>query len=409
MASLTVNAQQPDYNPYFPVDKSKTDWGMAAHVFYNNHNNSNSLSNEFTSAYNQSQYISPELKERQMNELNGAVLVGRTYRGSMGLWLKNKEKQHAPFFYFGVDFQEVLDGQVDEDFVGLVLYGNKRYAGQELNISHSEYTNTYFNRIKLGMGKTFEKGEIVHSLTGTIGLTFGQNFDYFNVSNATLFTQTDGEYLDMAIQAETKLGDTVWGNIFTVNGLGASADLHYSLHKDQNFFLALNIHNLGFVRWNGGPFVATADTSLRFQGLDNDSTNNEQIPSDFSPKGLRNLIFKNPDNTAFTETLPFHINFTAGKYFSGNRFYVGVNTHYYPNLISAFRAELFATWNIQEKYQITPIIAYSSFRKVNVGLAVGAHLWNSLSIRIGSSYLNSMFIKNSPAGQGGFVSLVFVH
>jgi len=408
-ASLNAQAQQPDYNPYSPVDFSTKDWTYAAHAFYNNHNNSNSLSNEFSKAYNNSEYLSKELKDQQMSQLGESVKVGRVYRGELGAWFKSRKEQNSPFFYVGVDFQEVLDGQVDKDFVGLVLYGNKHYAGQQVDISNTEYTNDYFNRVKFGMGKAFGNGEIVHTLSAVLGLTIGQNHDYLKVNNAGLFTQEDGDYIDVSIQAETKLADTVWGSLFTVNGLGASADLHYSMYKEKDFFLAINFQNLGFVNWNGGPFTATADTSFRFDGLANDSTNQEQIPNDFSKSGLRNLIFKNPGHSSFTEGLPLNINFTAGKYFSDGKFYIGINTDFYPSLISTYRAELFGTWNIQEKYQITPIVSYSSFGQMNIGLALGAQLWDSVSIRMGSSYLNSMFNPNANAAQGGFISLVFFH
>jgi len=406
--TLSLNAQQANYNPYFPWDNSAKDWKIAAQIFYDNHNNSNSLTNEFASALNKSEYLSEDIKDNQISKLDGQVLVGRTFKGGVGFWL-NSKKEKGPFNYIGMDSQEILDGQIDPDFIGLVMYGNKKYAGQTINMTNTEYKNTYFNRIKFGMGKTFGSESVKHTVSGILGFTIGQNNDYLKVNNASVFTQLDGDYLDLAIQAETKLADTVWGNVFTINGMGASIDLHYSAHKEKNFFIAVNIHNLGFVNWNGAPFTASADTNFRFDGIENDSTNNDQIPDDFSQDKLRDMIFKNPSYSSFTEALPFDINLTAGKYISDGKFYIGLNTTFYPTLIANYRVELFGTWNIKNRFQITPLFGYSSYNKLNMGIALGVQLWESLYLRAGSSYLNSMFIANAPAGQGGFISIVFVN
>lgn len=408
ITAFTVKAQQPAYNAYFPIDISSKDWSIAAHASYDNHNNSNYLTNEFSMGLNNSEFLNDELKDRQMNNIDGTVLVGRTSKTAVGVWFRNKKKQNNYFYYFGIDGQQVLDGSVDKDLVGLGLYGNKPYAGEQLNISNTEYMNIYFNRIKLGMGNTFGNNDIKHTFSGILGVTAGQNYDHTKLQSASFYTHPDGDYLDMNVQAETQLGDTVWADVFTVNGMGASLDLHYSMHKEKDFFIAVNLQNVGFVNWSKNPFSATADTIMHFEGMDNDTTNDQQIPDDFSYGNLRNIIFTSPDRSSFSEFLPFDINLTAGKFFSDGKFYVGLNTTFYPTLISNYRAELFATWNIKDKFQVTPIVAYSSYNKLNIGLAVGAQLWEKVYLRAGTSYLNSMFIAEAAAGQGGFVSIVFV-
>ena len=403
ITTLIVSAQQPDYNPYSPVDMSTKDWRLAVHSFYNNHNNSNYLTNEFSFAINDSKYIDEELKNRQMNKIKGDVTAGRSSLAGFGIWLNSQKKENNIFYYLGLDSQQILDGILDPDLIGLALYGNKHYAGQNLTISKSEYTNIYFNRIKAGIGKTIGNNDYKHTLSAVVGFTIGQNFNYLNIAEAQLYTQTDGDYLDIDIQAETQMADTSWANVFTINGMGASVDLHYSLYKEQDFFIAVNLHNLGFIQWNKNPYTASIDTSFHFEG-----STNQQVPDDFSKDKLRKLIFPNASTSSFTKSLDFDIQFTAGKYFQNGEFYVGINTTFYPSLISSYRAELFATWNIKNRLSLTPIFAYSSFNKVNIGLAMGVKIWKSISLRAGSSYFNSAFNSQSPVGQGGFVSIVFI-
>jgi len=135
-------AQQVDYHPYFPQKINADEWKFATHAFYNNHNNSNSLTNEFSLSLNNSEFISDEMKDQQINLLDGPVLVGRNSSAGFGAWLNN---QHNHFFYYiGLDAQQVLDGQVNPNLVGLVFYGNKPYAGEQLDVSNTEYYNIYF-------------------------------------------------------------------------------------------------------------------------------------------------------------------------------------------------------------------------------------------------------------------------
>lgn len=402
-------SQAPNYNTYFPESLNSTNWNFAAHTFYDIHNNSNYLSNEFSFALNNSEFIDDAMKQRQIEKLKGSVLAGRTSKAGLGVWFRNRKKENNLFYYFGLDAQQNLYAEVDPNLIKLVLRGNKPFAGSNLKIVNTNYNNVYFNRIRFGMGKSIIKDKTTHTFSAILGLTDGQNLDEVNLKTASVFTEENGDYLELDVQAETQRGNTAWGNLFTINGLGASVDLHYSVLKEKDFYFALNINNIGFINWNQSPFTASVDTSLSFTGIQNDTNNLDEIPSDFSTDNLRDIVFENPNTSSFMQALPYGINLTAGKFLKEGKFYLGLNTHLYPSPIFNYRAEVFATWNMKNKFQLTPIIAYSSFAKLNVGLAIGVEFWDSFHIRAGTTYLNSMFISDAPVGQGGFISLVFIN
>lgn len=394
-------AQESLYYNYYPTDINKTDWKYSGHLYYQNHNNSDQLTNEFATAVNNSEYLNHDFKLKQLATLNGSSYINRLSNGAFGAWLR-KEKLS---YYFGMDFQQVLDGRIDEDLTKLMLMGNAPYAGQTLDFEKTDYMNVYFNRLKLGLSKTIDKKNIQHTMSGILAFTVGQNYNYTELTSGSAFTQGNGEYLDLSIQAQTQMSDTVWGDLFTFAGYGASIDLVYSVLKKDNFFLSVGVKNLGFINWGKAPYQATADTSIHFSGIEENGENN--IPNDFSESSLRNLIFKEVDGSSFSKTLPYHVHLSMGKFIAQSKFYVGVNTYFYPSLYYNYRAELFVTWNIKDAFRISPLFAYSSFSKFNIGLAAETTLWKKLSIRAGSSYLNTTFDKESPLGQGFFLSLVF--
>jgi len=71
--------------------------------------------------------------------------------------------------------------------------------------------------------------------------------------------------------------------------------------------------------------------------------------------------------------------------------------------------EFFGTWNIKDKVYLTPLVKYSSYAKVNYGLAAGLKLHESFQIQIGSGYLNSMIGNGGLLGSGGFIRLIYIN
>jgi hypothetical protein len=400
---LTVNAkaQESLYYTYYPIDIHQTEWKWRTHLFYQMHNNSDQITNEFAQAVYNSEYLSYEFKTKLLSKLNGSSYVNRHSLGEIGSWIR----QDKLSYYLGLDFQQILDGRIDEDITKLLLMGNAPYAGEQLDFKETDYLNVYFNRIKLGLSKTLEHASSQHTFTGILAFTVGQNYHYTELKSGFLYTQEDGEYVELNIAAQTQMSDTVWGDLLTFAGYGAGIDFDYSFLKKQNYFLSIGVKNLGFINWSKAPFQSVADTNIQFSGIDDDSEN--KIPDDFSESTLRNLIFKNVDRSSFSKMLPYNLHLSAGKFFLQSSLYLGINAYYYPQLHLNYRAEFFLSWNISEALVISPLLAYNSFQKFNLGLSAETTLWKKLSLRVGSSYLNTAFEKASPLGQGFFLSLVF--
>lgn len=395
---MVLLAQESLYYSYYPIDINKTKWKLGGHLFYEANNNSDQLTNEFSEAVYKSEYLNHHFKIKQLARLNGSSYVNRISKGAMGFWLR-KEKLS---YYIGLDFQQILDSRIDEDLTKLMLMGNAPYAGQTLNFEKTDYLNIYFNRLKFGLSKTFDKTDAQHTISGIIAFTVGQNYNHTQLTSGSAFTQENGEYLDLNILAETQMSDTVWADVFTFAGYGASLDLDYTFLKKGHFYINFGVKNLGFISWNKAPFKSSADTTIHFSGIDEND-----IPEEFSESSLRSFVFKNVDGSSFAEILPYNLHLSVGKFIAQSKLYLGANTFLYPSLHYNYRTELFITWNIKNIIRLSPLFAYSSFDKFNMGLAAETTLWEKLSIRAGSSYLNSAFDKESPLGQGFFLSLVF--
>ncbi|MCD4731393.1 MAG: hypothetical protein K8R74_12380 [Bacteroidales bacterium] len=410
MVKVSVG-QLRNNNPYYPAEITpKTDWKYQFSVFAQQDANSNTFTNEFFNEINRSGSIDKSLINKQVENMSGKILSGQITSYGLNALINSKKMSGKRYFIIGFEHQHFLDSYIDEDLVKLLLLGNKPFAGETIQIPDSRYYNNYFNQLKGGMGFRMEKGETVQHFAFTIGINAGQNYDFIEVKNSSIYTHPDGDYLDITVNANTKISDTVWAEVYQVNGLGLSTNVEYSLSKTNNFHFDVNLKNLGFITWNGNTFMGNVDTTFVFEGLSNDTTSVQgDLPTDYSYNSLRNTIFKNPESGSFTDVLPMSVRMSGGKYFSDGKFYTGLSATYYPTLKATYFLELFGTWNHKDILYLTPIFRYSQYGNVNVGLGVGLKIMDKIHIYAGSTYLNSFFDKNAKLGGGGFIRLTFVN
>jgi len=403
--AIQAFAQVPGFNPYDPQSLATKDWKFAGQLYFSDASNSNAFSNDFFRKVNRSEYLDATLKNEQLGSIDGNTLTGSIREIGGEVFLRNKNK----YFYLGLENQHVLDTKIDKDLLNLLLLGNKSFAGQTLEVPSTEYYSLYFTQLKFGMGFNFAKNDIEQVFAFNVNLNAGQNYNEINLDHSSFYTHPDGDFLDVSLHADTRLSDTAWAEVSEVNGLGFSGDLFYSVLKEKNFYVAATVKNIGFIQWNKSPFVASIDTNFIFDGLTMDTTQTagDDLPDDFSYDNLRRIAFKNPDNSPFSTALPVMINVTGGKFFSEGRYYLGLNTHFYPSLKAAYRLELFFTWRMKNVLSLTPLISYSSFEKLNYGLAFNMSVSKNIAIQAGSSYLNSLFSKDALAGSGGFARISF--
>ncbi len=398
-------------NPYYPKEiLPPTDWKFQLSAFASQDANSNTFTNEFFNEINRSGSISQSLVDQQVENMSGKVLSGQITSIGLNVLINSNKKAGKQYFIIGYEHQHFLDSYFDEDLAKLLLQGNKQYAGQTIQIPDSRYYNNYFNQLKGGVGFRIGKGETIQHIAFTVGLNTGQNYDYIQVNNSSIYTHPDGDYLDISVNANTKISDTVWAEVYQINGLGLSTNLEYSFSKSNNFHFDVNLKNLGFINWNGNTFMGSVDTSFVFEGANMDTTSGQgDVPSDYSYNSLRSTIFKNPESGSFTDVLPMNARISIGKYFSAGKFYTGINASYYPTLKASYFLELFGTWNHKDVFYLTPIVRYSKYQNVNIGLSIGLKIIDKIHIYAGSAYLNSFFDKNAKLGSGGFIKLTFTN
>ena len=399
-------------NTYFPREYAEpTDWKVQLSPFLYQEAGSNTFTNEFFSVANKSQYLDKELIQKQIDNMTGKSLSGQITSIGLAAKINSNKNKGKSYIYLAFEHQHYFDTYIDDDLAKLLMKGNKPFADQTLEAPDSKYYNTYFNQLKGGMGHRIGNSDAIQYFTWAIAFNAGQNYDNIEVQNSSLYTQPEGDYIDITANANTQLSDTVWAEVYEIRGLGLSADVEYSYTKPEDFHFDITLKNLGFINWNGNTFVGDVDTSFVYNGLSNDTTSgqNNNLPDDYSYNSLRRFLFKNAESSSFTSTLPLSLRFSAGKYFGGEKFYAGLNGTFYPLLKANYNFEVFATWNMNNILYVTPLFSYGSYGNFNFGLGLGVKIIEKLHLQLGSRYLNSMFNKDALVGSGGFIRLTFIN
>ncbi len=393
------------FNRYYPAGFNDSVRKFQISASFSEQSNSNSFTNEFYSSFNNSEFINDDLKNRQIENLKNPVLTGDVRNICLDAFIASGNNKNITY-YIGVEHQYALDASFDEDVIKLILLGNKPFAGKTLYAPDSKYYSTYFNQIKAGMGYRKNSSGGIHHITGNIALNFGQNFNGTNISNSSIYTDVNGEYLDITTGFDTRVSDTVWAEWYEMRGIGASVDFEYDFDKPGNFHFDFAIKNLGFISWTDNSFTGKTDTSFVFNGIEIDTASIGT--GNLSANSINDILFSDISSDNFTTSLPLRINFSAGKYFAAGKGYAGIRGDIYPAFEALFHLEAFGTYNINNVLRLTPVIAYSSYQKVNFGLFAGISAGKHINVQIGSAYLNSLFGNNNLLGKGGFIRITFI-
>jgi hypothetical protein len=171
--------------------------------------------------------------------------------------------------------------------LGLLLYGNARYAGQTLEDAEMHLLRQAWNEIAAGTAGAADSGRLAWGLR--VKALIGTAADSWESVSYSLLTAADGRQIDLS-GAYTRFrlpeGQT---------GTGASLDAGLNWNPDGPWQAGISATDLGFIRWRGTVYDNEVD--LSYAGFDA-----AELFADGFPDGeelsdtLRTLLY--PDSMA---------------------------------------------------------------------------------------------------------------
>jgi len=254
------------WNDIVPDSNQKHKYAIG--IYGNADFESNCITTTFAYNFQHGSYIDNNLKEQVATDLKSQNRFGYTLDyGIYGiLYNDTTKKKKALDLFFAVKHKAYINSSFTADDFNIPFYGNASYAGKTAQLSPFSFSNLSYQQIELGLacaniGKNIELG---------CGLSFlaGQKYTSITATNASLYTDTYGEYITFNSDAQLQQNDT--GSRQFINGYGASLDLYFRMHykiAGKHGILSVSTSDLGFLWWNKNSLTYRKDTSYTYNGI----------------------------------------------------------------------------------------------------------------------------------------------
>ncbi|MGB0430477.1 MAG: hypothetical protein ACPGLV_08380 [Bacteroidia bacterium] len=273
-----------------------------------------------------------------------------------------------------------LNTTLDKDLVGLLAKGNSFYKGKFANVNHSDFLYFTQSGISLSYTKPITTKKLFIFIKPNIQLNQTSTFYHFSIQNSSLFTEENGEYLDLVYNYEYAIQQSPKA----FSGIGINGSLTIDLiTANAKTVASIGIYNVGSMRFNNSNHFYGANNSelsysgsfLNYNDLSSLGGTNVQTEADSLIKLIEPQKIENSSKMA----QPFNLNFYIKTNVSPKDL-VGFNIYYLPG------------------YTLEPVFNLSYDRQIGksqFGFNLGNGAFGGLSAGLNYNYTTDKFFITS--------------
>lgn len=362
--------------------------------------NSNSVRNGFVNNYLFESRLSQNARKRsyQNAQMQNRLGIDYVHHVQYNTVIDTCLGMRDLFFTAGLKTRDFASAAFNNDAWGLFLLGNKPFAGQKMNFSNTSLSYLNYQEVFTGFGKYLSDNFFMGIVLGFIK---GGDAQYLDIDRGTLYTQEDGEYIDLSLKMKLQQynDNPLPHTAFKGYGSNISVTGSYFFSKDK--FLNLNIKDAGFISWKNMRSTEV-DSNYHFEGFEiddvfnfNDSTLKKAAREDLATN--LNAEQKNKNEIKMLP-LSIHLNYfhKIDRYqtilIPGAKYML--NAAYIPKFY--LKAAIFPC----KGFMITPKLAYGGFGRLNYGLGLSKSFRKSWMLSLQSNYLAGFVNPDKTRGQG---------
>jgi hypothetical protein len=382
---------------------------------------SNQITNEFISSLYQGMFIDSSLKKAVYEGLSEKNKLGGEFNFSISGKLKPHYKTAAAAVSSRTSYWVKAGGRdlaaftFSDDLFKLIFDGNSQYAGQSIDLGNSNLTSLQYQYIGFGIEKGFsmltedgEKNEDEYSVYGA-GISFIKGSDHIQMKmdKAILYTQEDGEYIDLDLIYDLKQSDTGHTNYAAFNGFGAGIDMYYRIFTKNKSQLSLSISDVGFIRWDNNSLQSSSDTTYHFEGIEItnifellDTTASEQNFEDT----LVNEFIPQTQKKSYTSILPAQLHLHYIMPIGATKFFVsgGIKYMYMPGFPPKFYVG--CEW-YSKSFDVITSVAYGGYTTLSWDLRLRKTFLKTFDIYAGINNVFGYILPAKTTAQGAYLAL----
>ncbi len=367
---------------------------------------SDALTNSFINSFYKGGYIDAETKAKQTSKLLPSNRVGAYAGYAMAYcWRMDPDSGNWEFTVAYRDRQS-LYGKFSSDAFRLAFEGNRAFKGETANLDDTKLAYMHWQQLQFE-AKFYSPDNKSDAAFGFSVLN-GQQLQEVMIHKASVFTASDGSFIDVNAKADWFQSDTASSRLGSQNGFGSCFNFRFNAYlgdsaaryKSQFSFM---VQDLGFIRWNDKSRIYTVDTNMHYTGVDasNVLINNGDVT------GVPNSdsLIGEPQNGQIITFLPLGIRmrytvFTPGAWWGG----IDARAWSYSEALP--QLTLFAGWHSKDlSLNVSGGAAWGGYARLQFPVQIGWEPCKNLALLFGTTNLLGYIAPKKTHGQGLYMNL----
>jgi len=324
--------------------------------------------------------------------------------GDFGLYFRHLPDSAKGLGYFvRIADRYHVHGVFSDDLLNVAMFGNARFAGNTAVMGDASATYLQYKQYELGILKTWTRPKTQWKFGFGLALLTGNQSFEADIRQADLYTDADGEYLDLSVHGTIRSSSIASSPYFSGNGYGFSASAHVQM-QGAKFGWKLELDDLGMIAWGQRLEHTDFDTVARFEGANLDLFSDDPFAS-VNLDTIMDRLITERTGTGYTTVIPGSIRI-EGSYAlnaKGLKLYVGAHHRfangYFPLIYIGSSSPL------PKRFFIDGRFAYGGFGSWNIGLELRKNFGGHFAVRLGSYNLEGYLIPSVGTGQSAYVGL----
>ena len=219
---------------------------------------SNGLNSNILNTFLYGGFINQELKDKWIN----ASKVNNIINGEITNEINYNIKFIKSDLTFLISDKNHININLRQDMLKLILNGNSTYQEQLLEFDNSNLRATRYQQFKIGYNFYLRKNKIKF---GASYLRGNHNISLL-INKGTLYTDLNGQNIDLNYDIQAFSTDTSSYNLFNNNGHGIAIDFATKISIGKSL-INLYVKDLGFIKWNNNSINSFVDSSYNYSGI----------------------------------------------------------------------------------------------------------------------------------------------
>ncbi|CAN5335233.1 hypothetical protein BH09BAC5_BH09BAC5_26520 [soil metagenome] len=393
------------YRPHWPLGSGNLHNVVSVSGEYNA--GSDALTNSFLNSFFKGDYLDSITKSDQEARLLPSNRIGGYASYSMSYsWRMHPDTGKWEFTVAYRDRQSAY-GKFSADAFRLAFEGNRPFKGTTANLDNTHLTYLHWQQLQFE-AKYFSPDNRSDAAFG-FSVINGQQLQEVSISKASLFTASDGSFVDASSSASYFQSDTTSSKFGSRNGTGSCFNFRFNAYfgdSTKRYYsqLSFMVQDLGFLRWNNS-IIYNVDTSLHYTGVDV----SDLIVNGGSPTDLPNSdsLIGTPQQGQVISFLPLGIR-ARYSVFSPGPFWGGIDARIWNYSDAIPQITLFGGWHSSDfKLNANAGASWGGYSRLQFPVQIGYDPCKHFAFILGSTNIAGYIVPKKTHGQGLYLNLSY--